>query len=446
MNKKDKIVVLGAGPVGSLLSIFLKKKGFEIDVFEKRADVRKSANYAGKSINIALSQRGWTALEKVGLKDAINQMALPMYGRMIHNEDGTEDFQAYSSSGDAIYSVSRGDINKILIDEAEKVGVNFHFDQNCKRIDLKTNSLYFRNSENELTRIDDPKVCLAADGAFSVLRNELIKHENVNYSQEFLEHGYKELHLQANAKGEWQLQKNALHIWPRKSFMLIALPNLDGSFTCTLFLQAKGEISFENLKTSKGIEAFFETYFADIQALIPDLETQFLQNPVGSLVTIKCFPWSRIVRETHYCLLGDAAHAITPFYGQGMNCGFEDARIFYELIENETFTWSEVLNNFQAKRKPNADAIAQMAFDNFLEMRDGVTDPDYLAKKKLESEIKKLMPEWRNKYELVSFSDEPYSFIERFYKSYSLDFTSYLKGNIGLDELIPNVELKEKKA
>ncbi len=435
MNKQRNLLILGAGPVGSLLSILLQKKGFTIDVFEKRKDIRNAATYGGKSINIALSKRGWTALEKAGLKDKVMKVALPMFGRMVHKDDGTTDFQPYSSSGEAIYSVSRGDVNKILIEEAENRGVKFHFDQNCKRIDLKTNSLYFRNTENELTRIDNPEVCLGADGAFSMLRNELIKHEGVDYSQQYLAHSYKEIHLPEGAKGNWQLEKNALHIWPRKSFMLIALPNLDGSFTCTLFLQKTGEISFENLNSAAEINLFFQRYFADVLPFIPDLSAQFLANPTGSLVTIKCFPWSRMVGETNYSLIGDAAHGITPFYGQGMNSGFEDATILSALIENQFQDWEQLFKSFEANRIANTNAIADMAYQNFIEMRDGVTDLGFLAKKKLEADIKNINPNWKNKYELVSFSDRPYSEIEAFYHEYSQYFNEALAGKMDIDTL-----------
>lgn len=433
-------MLIGAGPVGSLLALFMKKKGFNIDVYEKRPDIRNAKSYEGKSINIALSQRGWSALEKVGLKEKVVKVALPMYGRMIHKEDGTQEFQKYSSDDQAIYSVSRGEINKIIIQEAENQGVNFHFDQHCKRIDLQTNSLYFRNSTNELTRIDQPNVCLAADGAFSVLRNELIKHEGANYSQAFLDYGYKEIRLPADDKSEWKLDKGALHIWPRKSFMLIALPNFDGSFTCTLFLQKEGNVSFENLKSETEVDQFFHKYFADIQPLIPDLINQFFANPTGSLVTIKCFPWSKSNAQTHYALLGDAAHAITPFYGQGMNCGFEDARILAELIDDENASWQEVFTQFQNLRKTNTDTIAQMAFDNFVEMRDGVVDAHFLAKKKLEMEVKKILPLWKNKYELVSFSDVPYQNAENYYRKYNELFETYLLKSIDFEALISQLK------
>jgi len=435
INKKENVLILGAGPVGSLLAILFKKKGFEVSIYEKRNDVRKAAGYKGRSINIALSQRGWTALEKVGLKEEIMQVSLPMYGRMIHKEDGLTDFQPYSSVGDAIYSVARSDVNKLLIDAAEKHGVQFHFDQNCKRIDLKTNSLYFRNSINELTTINNPEVCIAADGAYSVLRTELVKHEAVNYSQAYLEHGYKEIHLPATAKGAWQLKKDALHIWPRKSFMLIALPNMDGSFTCTLFLQKKGQVAFEKLRSTADIQSFFELYFADIVGLIPDLATQFMENPTGSLVTIKCEPWSRTVGKSHYTLVGDAAHAITPFYGQGMNSGFEDATKLSDLIADQHRDWENIFTQFEQSRIGNTNAIADMAYQNFIEMRDGVTDANYLAKKKVEEEIKRKNPHWKNKYELVSFSDKAYSEIQHYYNKYDAVFNAFLAGEIDFDSL-----------
>jgi kynurenine 3-monooxygenase len=419
--KDNTITVLGAGPVGSLLSIFLRKKGFEVSVFEKREDYRTTANYAGRSINIALSHRGFSALAQVGLEERVKSIALPMYGRLIHKQDGEEEFQSYSYFNDAIYSVSRSEVNALLIDEAEKLGVNFNFDQHCKRVDLKTNQIYFRNSNNDLTRVDNPKVCLGADGAFSALRNELIKFDRVDYSQQYLKHSYKELHIEPNIDGTWRLRNDVLHIWPRKSFMLIALPNRDGSFTCTLFLQTEGELSFQTLNNEKSIYDFFRTYFVDVLNLIPDLENQFLKNPVGSLVTIRCFPWYRRVGDSHYCILGDAAHAITPFYGQGMNCGFEDVSILNQILgseQNSVIDWESCLQNFQKLRKANTDAIATMAYQNFLEMRDGVVHEDYLALLDFEKELHLHFPQFRNKYNRVSFSNEPYADILAFSEKY----------------------------
>lgn len=403
----DSVCILGGGLVGSLLSIFLKKHNIQSVIYEKRPDIRLQNLVAGRSINLALSTRGWTALEKVGLKTEVEKIAIPMFGRMIHTFDGQQKMQSYSLHDDkkAIFSVSRAELNKLLLNEAEKLGVDLHFEHKATKVEIDSNTIGFRNAENEYIKIN-PKFCFSADGAFSLVRSELIKNSGFDYEQKYLEHSYQEFHIPADANGNWQIYKNALHIWPRESFMLIALPNLDGSFTCTLFLQNNGEVSFENLNTIQKAKHFFETYFVDALTLMPNFEIQFEQNPISSLVTIKTFPW----HKNNYCLIGDAAHAIVPFYGQGMNCGFEDCSILMELIEKKPENWTEIFSEFELARKPNTDAIAQMALDNFLEMRDLVTDEHFLKLKKMEANIIANYPQkWQSQYEMVTFSNLPYS-------------------------------------
>lgn len=404
----DLVYVLGGGLVGSVLSVFLKKLDIQPVIYEKRPDIRKQKLQSGRSINLALSTRGWTALEKIGLKSEVEKIAIPMYGRMIHTHLGKTNFQPYSLHDDkkAIYSVSRAELNKLLLNEAEKIGVELHFDFKATKIDIENNYIGFRNAANEYIKLQ-PKQCFSADGAFSLVRSELIKNAGFDYEQKYLAHSYQEFHIPANKNGDYLLEKNALHIWPRASFMLIALPNLDGSFTCTLFLENKGEISFERIKNTADASDFFNTYFADALALMPDFETQLKQNPVSSLVTIKTFPW----HKNNYCLLGDAAHAIVPFYGQGMNCGFEDCVILIDLIEKNKNNWQQICSDFETIRKPNTDAISRMALDNFLEMRDLVTDEHFLTLKKMEANIISKYPQkWQSQYEMVTFSNLPYSF------------------------------------
>lgn len=426
----QKITILGAGLVGSLLSIFLRKKGFQVEVFEKRADARKATTYAGRSINLALSRRGWSALEKVGLAQKVSEIAIPMYARMIHTLDGKNNQQPYSlhDSTKAIYSISRLELNKLLLNEAENLGVDINFETKCTKIEIESNILGFRNKENEYLKVQ-PEVCLSADGAFSLLRSELIKLDKVDYMQTYLEHGYKEFHIPADENRAWKMEKNALHIWPRDSFMLIALPNLDGSFTCTLFLQNKGDISFDKLLNITESKQFFKKYFSDALELMPDFEDQFLNNPVSSLATMKVFPW----HKNNFCLLGDAAHAIVPFYGQGMNCGFEDCEIFDSLITSETQNLTSIFADFQQLRKPNTDAIAQMALDNFIEMRDLVTDEHFLKLKKLESHIiNNISKTWLSQYEMVTFTSIPYAEALEKGKSNKLKL-EYLLENFGAE-------------
>lgn len=404
---KQKITILGAGLVGSLLSIFLRKKDFEVEIFEKRSDARLRAAEAGRSINLALSHRGWQALGKIGLQSEVEKIAIPMYSRCIHAMDGKVNQQPYSlhDANKGIYSVSRNALNQLLLTKAEQDGVVINFEIKCTKIEIESNILGFRNAQNEYVKVN-PEICLAADGAFSLLRSQLITQDKVDYEQKYLAHSYMEFHIAAGSNNIWQLDKTALHIWPRDSFMLIALPNLDGSFTCTLFLQNEGEISFQKIRNTENARQFFAHYFSDALALMPNFETQFLTNKVSSLATIKLWPW----HKNNFCVLGDAAHAIVPFYGQGMNCGFEDCQIFDEMITPQTADLSTIFATFAANRKPNSDAIASMALDNFVEMRDLVTDAHFLALKKMEAVIIKKYPQkWLSQYEMVTFSSIPYS-------------------------------------
>lgn len=406
MSSKN-IHVIGAGLVGSLLSIFLSKKGHKVHILEKRSDMRKSKISAGKSINLALSDRGWKALELVGISDEIKKVAIPMYGRMIHDEAGNTNFLPYGKDNQAIYSVSRGGLNCVLMDLAEKHGATISFEKGCKHIDLKTGSITVAapNGKEETHHSD---LIFGSDGAYSAARLQLqLQTDRFNYSQHYLEHGYKELNIPAKADGEFTMEKNALHIWPRGQFMLIALPNMGGSFTCTLFFPFEGENSFKALDTPEKMMAFFKKTFADAVPLMPTLESDFFNNPTSSLVTVKCFPWSV---EDNLCLIGDAAHAIVPFFGQGMNCGFEDCTVLNQIIEEKGDNWQDIFKAFQASRKPNSDAIAELAVMNFIEMRDLVAHPDFVLRKKIEAQFSKKHPEkWLPLYSMVTFSHEPYS-------------------------------------
>ena len=404
MNKaNDRVTILGAGLVGSLLSIYLARRGCNVEIFERRNDMRQGTAEAGRSINLALSERGWTALKRVGIDEQVMKVAIPMKGRMVHMPDGTQSFQPYGKEGQAIYSVSRGGLNATLMDCAEKLyNVPIHFEHRCSDVDFRKRELHFDVGGTAVTRPFE--VLFGADGAFSALRGALQKTDRFEYSQSYIEHGYKELSIPAGPDAGWLLEKNALHIWPRKNFMLIALPNTDGSFTCTLFFQFEGDESFATIRTDGEIKNFMEHYFPDAIALMPDYVKQFKRNPVASLVTVKCFPWS----IDNACLIGDAAHAIVPFFGQGMNAGFEDCRVLDELMETED-DWDNLFKSFQRERKPNADAIADMALNNFIEMRDLVADPHFLKKKQIEKRIGQLYPDtFVSAYGMVSFTNLPY--------------------------------------
>ncbi len=402
------VAIAGAGLVGSLLSILLAKRGYKVDVFERRPDMRRETISAGRSINLALSDRGWKALEAAGIAEALRPVAIPMKGRMIHNLNGSLDFQPYGTeSHQAIYSVSRGVLNMELMNLAEQQpNVAYHFNHRCVDVDLDTATLQFHNeatNENHTVQADH---VLGADGAYSAVRWRMLKTDRFDYSQDYLDYGYKELHIPPDATGGWRMEKNALHIWPRGNYMLIALPNIDGSFTCTLFFPFEGTPSFEVLQTADDVLQFFNEVFPDAVPLMPTLIEDFFENPTSSLVTVRCYPW---VRHDKVALIGDAAHAIVPFFGQGMNAGFEDARVFAELLADNNDDWAQTLPVYQQERKPNTDAIAELAVNNFIEMRDLVADPQFILRKKIEKKIHSLYPDrYLPLYSMVTFSDKSY--------------------------------------
>ncbi len=401
---KKNVTIIGAGLVGSLLSIYLAKRGYRVSIFERRPDMRKEKISAGRSINLALSDRGLLALDKVGLADAIKNISIPMHGRHIHNMDGSTAFQPYGKEGQFINSVSRGTLNMKLMDLAEQHGVQIHFNHKCSAIDWKTNMINIElpNFQLQTTNFE---LLFGSDGAFSAARMQhQLQHDKFNYSQYYIDCGYKELTIPPTAAGDFAMEVNALHIWPRKDYMLIALPNLDKTFTCTLFFPFEGPASFSNLTTKEKVQSFFETTFPDAIALMPDYVNEFFHNPTSSLVTVKCFPW---VREDKFALIGDAAHAIVPFFGQGMNCGFEDCRVLDELIDQYGEDWTAILQQYQILRKPDGDAIADLAINNFTEMRDRTADPRFLLQKKIEARLHERYPDkWIPAYSQVTFSPQ----------------------------------------
>ncbi len=400
------VTILGAGLVGSLLAIILRKRGYEVAIYERRPDMRSASISAGKSINLAMSHRGWNALALAGLKTEMEELAIPMYGRQLHQLDGSLVFQAYSKNNEAIYSVSRGELNKKLMSLAEKEGATIYFEQKCTRVDVQKNHACFQAADGT-EKVVDADLLFGADGAFSALRHSYTQMDRVNCDHFYLEYGYKELCIPPGTKAKWLMEKNALHIWPRGNFMLIALPNTDGTFTCTLFMPFEGEVSFSKLTTKDEVTAFFVKYFKDALALMPTYLEDFFHNPTSSLITTHINPW-------HYsdksALIGDAAHAIVPFYGQGMNAGFEDCTVLSGLLDKYGEDWAAILKGYDEKRKPNGDAVAALALNNFVEMRDKVADPVFLERKKIEKELGKRYPEqFISVYEMVSFSHIPYN-------------------------------------
>ena len=399
---KKNITIIGAGLVGSLLSIYLAKRGHKVRIYERRGDMRMEKMSAGRSINLALSDRGLLALDKVGLSEEIKQIAIPMHGRQIHNLDGSTAFQPYGKEGQYINSVSRATLNMKLMDLAEQHGVDIHFNHKCSSIDWKKNTITFELPDSRLLT-HNSELIFGSDGAFSAARlQHQLQHDKFDYQQYYIDCGYKELTIPPTASGDFAMEINALHIWPRKDYMLIALPNLDKTFTCTLFFPFEGEASFSKLDKEEKVKIFFEKTFPDAVPLMPDYLKEFFSNPTSSLVTIKCFPW---IREDQFALIGDAAHAIVPFFGQGMNCGFEDCRVLDELIEKNGDDWKTILQQYQTLRKPDADAIADMAINNFTEMRERTADPKFLLQKKIEARLHEKYPDkWIPAYSQVTFS------------------------------------------
>jgi kynurenine 3-monooxygenase len=401
--KKD-IVIVGAGLVGSLLSIYLSKRGCKVKMYERRGDMRKESVAAGRSINLALSDRGIRALEEVGVMDEIRKIAIPMHGRQIHNADGSSAFQPYGKEGQFINSVSRGELNRKLMTLAEKESVEIIFNRRCENIDWKSNEVFFADGSNKITAAGFD-LLFGADGAYSATRlQHQLQHDRFQYQQFYIDYGYKELNIPAAGDGSFRMEKNALHIWPRGNYMLIALPNTDGSFTCTLFFPFEGDPSFHSLDNGEKLDEFFRKTFSDAHVLMPDLQKDFFSNPTSSLVTVKCFPW---VREDRFALIGDAAHAIVPFFGQGMNCGFEDCSLLNKLIGECGDDWTKILAEYQSMRKPDGDAIADLALNNFVEMRDRIADPKFLLQKKIEARLHEKHPsKWIPAYSQVTFSPE----------------------------------------
>ncbi len=410
---QNNITIVGAGLAGSLLAVYLAQKGYTVNVYERRGDMRKADTGGGKSINLALSTRGIHALKEVGLYEKIKEIAIPMYGRMIHSIDGKTQLQPYGRDmSEYINSVSRAELNKMLMDLAEEYpGVKMHFNMRCTGMDLSACEIHYHNHETSADQKIKSNVTIATDGATSAIRMEMLKIPRFNFSQVYENYGYKELHIPPRSGGSFQMETNALHIWPRGSFMLIALPNMDGSFTCTLFLAYDSSLgginSFEHLDSKEKVTEFFKKNFTDALELMPTLLEDFFHNPTGTLMTVKCYPW---VMGGKLALLGDACHAIVPFFGQGMNAAFEDCIYLNECIGKHSGNWEKIFSEYQELRKANTDAIADLAQENFIEMRDLVADARFQLKKKIESELYKIYPDtFVPKYTMVTFLRIPYS-------------------------------------
>ena len=405
---KPRYVIAGGGLAGALAAVYLAKAGYEVDLHEMRGDLREAGVAAGKSINLALSYRGICALERVGLAQAVLAESVAMPGRMMHAVDGTLTYHPYGvEEGQAIHSVSRGGLNIILLDAAEKFdSVRLHFHSKCTDFDADTGAIEFTDTRtNETTRVEGAAV-IGADGAFSAVRRRMQRLNRFAYRQDYLAHGYKELTIPPGPGGSFAMEKHALHIWPRRSLMMIALPNFDGSYTCTLFWPFEGAGSFEATQTPEALRRYFETQFPDALPLMPTLNEEYFENPTGSLVTVRCAPW---YHRDKVVLVGDACHAVVPFYGQGMNAAFEDVLVLSECLEKFPDDRERAFAAYHSLRKENVDALADLALANFVEMRDHTGSPAFLRKKKREKRLHKLFPRWYTPlYTMATFTRMPY--------------------------------------
>jgi kynurenine 3-monooxygenase len=435
---KPTITVAGAGPIGSMLAIYLADSGFHVEIYEMRPDMRKKNINVGRSINLALAERGIAPLKEVGVFDQVKKLCIPMVGRLIHNLDGTTRLQKYGQKiHEVIHSVSREQLNSLLLDAAEKTGaVNIHFDSTIASIDSDNNMMEV--IEKSLVKLNDDQstrrvhkhthhfdVLIGADGSRSIVRKTILEQTNQDDRLDWLGHSYKEIVLPSGKRGEFLIDKNVLHIWARNQFMLIALANLEGSFTCTLFMPTDNEIdercreedrslSFANLNSEQEINVFFEKYFPDFYKLVPNITEQFINNPTGTLATVKAYPWHL---DSNLAVIGDAAHAIVPFHGQGMNCGFEDCSVFNEILQKyisktdllANLDWECLFREVGQSRKMNSDAIADMAIENYMNMRSDVNDPKYLLKKEIAFLLEQKFPQFIPRYSMVMFNRMPYS-------------------------------------
>ncbi|HKU28421.1 MAG TPA: NAD(P)/FAD-dependent oxidoreductase [Candidatus Sulfotelmatobacter sp.] len=412
MRELGKITLIGAGLTGPLLALGLVRRGFHVEIYEKRPDIRQVQISAGRSINLALSARGIHALRQAGLWEEMRNIIVPMRGRMMHSLTSELSFQPYGKDdSEVINSISRADLNIAVMNAAEAQGVEIFFQQRCTDIDLKLGRVQLRRENGGSDRAIDTEVVIGCDGSASAIRNAMLKLNRFDFSQKHLEYGYKELTIPAGPGRAHLLEKNALHIWPRGSYMLIALPNIDGTFGCILFLPFEGPNSFAELDSSAAVRHFFEARFPDASRLMPDLEHDFFSNPTGSMVTVKCSPWHV---GDKVLLVGDAAHAIVPFFGQGINCGFEDCTILLDLLDQHGGDWARIVRDFEQARKANTDAIADLAVENFVEMRDLVGDSRFLFRKRVELALEEKYPDtFVPKYAMVTFHRIPYAMAKK---------------------------------
>lgn len=401
-----RIMIIGAGLVGSVLAMFLARRGYKVDVYERQPDLREVETQGGRSINLTLCERGFKALDDIGVGHIIRGISVPAYGRLIHDVKGGVTLQPYGNNNEAIHSISRSELNKALLNFAEgNFDIAFHFNQKCLGVDLSSATVEFEHLRSGRISRQTSDIVFGSDGAHSIVRSQMQK-KRFDYCQHYWQQGYKELGVPSSTEG-WTSEKNVLHIWPRGGYMLIGFPNTDGSFTCSLHVPFEGPISFEAIKTQADLLGLFESSFPDVIERAPNIVEDFFRNPPNPMVTIKCSPWTFHDRVS---LIGDAAHAIYPSYGQGANAGFEDCVTLDECLDEHGEDWKTVLTEYEKRRKPNTDAIADLCVEHFIELRDLVGDSRFLLRKDIERRINLRYPEkYKDLYSMITFTCMPYT-------------------------------------
>ena len=401
------MIVIGSGLVGTVLAVYLAKQGHEAQVYERVADPREADPSSGRSINLTLCDRGFAVLDSIGVGDAVRAVSVPVKGRLVHDVKGELTFQPYGNNGEAIYSIARTDLNKVLLDFAERnFDIHFSFNEKCLDIDFCAPSVQLRNLRTGDVSSANARLIFGCDGAYSAVRSKMQRKMRLNFSQHYWDQGYKELRAHTSTERDWTAERNVIHIWPRKDYMLIGFPNIYGTFTVALHLPFTGPLSFESLVTDADVRELFQTSFPDVIPHMPELIDDFLNHPANPMVTIKCSPWSYQDRAV---LIGDAAHSIYPSYGQGANAGFEDCATLFECMQTYREDWKQVLKEFERRRRPNTDAIADLCAEHFKELRDLVGSPDFLLRKEIERTVNHAYPDkYKDLYSMITFTCMPY--------------------------------------